>query len=499
MKMPAVIIALLALLAGAAALPFFAAPPSGAQTATDYDTDNDGLIEVRSLAQLNAMRWDLDGDGNPDSATNTADYLLAFPDRDTATSTRMGCPSGNCRGYELRASLAFPADGPFADWIPIGAHFNPFNTVFDGNGRTLTGLTVNAGSGDAGLFGVLGGRGVIRDVGLINVNVRTTGSSQDAGGLVGEIRSGGRIDTSYVRGGSVTVALDSSSGGGLVGLNWGSIRASYATATVSAGPGPGITTIGGLVGYNNDGTIIASYAAGAVPSSGTTTVDGGFVGYSVNIGPVITDSYCDISVSVAEWCLGAEAHDGDPVTVPGKTTAQLQNPTGYKGIYRRWNLDLDGDSAPDYPWNFGASDQYPTLHTPGQRVRAARAAARPREPEPEPYDPAAAHPEVYANPRYGMSASCEVADGADAAVIRFDLGNYQREVYLILSLWNGEFFMSYEALDIPLPPLVRDGQSASVRVTTDPAQTRFRLDSGSPATNLVMGYADCHTDDDGGP
>ena len=493
MKNPVAIIILLALLAGAAALPFFAAPPSGAQTATDYDRDDDGLIEVRSLAQLNAMRWDLDGDGNPDSATNTSDYLLAFPDRDPATSTRMGCPSGNCRGYELRASLAFPADGPFAAWIPIGAHFNPFDTVFDGNGRTLTGLTVNAGSGDAGLFGVLGGRGVIRDVGIITPNVRATAGNQDAGGLVGKVLSGGRIDTSYVQGGSITVALHSSVGGGLAGFNEGAIRASYATATVSADPGVGVVTTGGLVGWNDSGRIIASYAAGVVPSSGSTTIPGGFIGYSVNIGPVITDSYCDLSVSVAERCLGSIA--GGPVRVPGKTTAQLQNPTGYKGIYRRWNLDLDGDSAPDYPWNFGTSRQYPTLHTPGQRVRAARAAARPREPEPEPYDPAAAHPEVYANPRYGMSASCEVADGADGAVIRFDLGNYQREVYLILSLWNGEFFMSYEALDLALPPLVRDGQSASVRVTTDPAQTRFRLDSGSPATNLVLGYADCHTDD----
>ena len=498
MKNPVAIIILLALLAGAAALPFFAAPPLGAQTPTDYDKDNDGLIDVGSLAQLNAMRWDLDGDGNPDSATNTADYLLAFPDRDAATSTRMGCPSGNCGGYELRASLAFPASGPFADWIPIGVHFDPFNTVFDGNGRTLTGLTVNADGGEnLGLFGVLGARGVIRDVGIIAPNVRATAGNQDAGGLVGKVLSGGRIDTSYVRGGSITVALHSSVGGGLAGFNDGAIRASYATATVSADPGVGVVITGGLVGWNDSGRIIASYAAGVVPSSGSTTIPGGFVGYSVNIGQVITDSYCDLSVSVAEWCLGTIAHDGDAVTVPGKTTAQLQSPTGYKGIYRRWNLDLDGDSAPDYPWNFGASDQYPTLHTPGQRARAARAAARARarEPEPEPYDPAADHPEVYANARYGMSASCAVADGADGAVIRFDLGSYEREVYLILSLWNGEFFMSYESLDIALPPLVRDGQSASVRVTTDPAQTRFRLDSGSPATNLVLGYADCHTDD----
>ena len=34
--------------------------------ANDYDSDNDGLIEVDSLARLHAIRWDLDGDGATD-------------------------------------------------------------------------------------------------------------------------------------------------------------------------------------------------------------------------------------------------------------------------------------------------------------------------------------------------------------------------------------------------------------------------------------------------
>ena len=69
---------------------------------------------------------------------------------------------------------------------------------------------------------------------------------------------------------------------------------------------------------------------------------------------------------------------------------------------------------------------------------------------------------------------------------------------MILSLWNGEYFMSYAALDLTQPPLAREGQSATVRVVTGPAQTRFLLNGGSPTTNLALGYADCHTDDAGG-
>ena len=39
----------------------------------------------------------------------------------------------------------------------------------------------------------------------------------------------------------------------------------------------------------------------------------------------------------------------------GKTTAELQAPTGYTGIYEYWNLF--GDDL----WDFGASNQYPVL------------------------------------------------------------------------------------------------------------------------------------------
>ena len=43
----------------------------------------------------------------------------------------------------------------------------------------------------------------------------------------------------------------------------------------------------------------------------------------------------------------------------GKTTAELQAPTGSSGIYRSWNLDLDGDHVND--WHFGTARQYPVL------------------------------------------------------------------------------------------------------------------------------------------
>ena len=55
-----------------------------------------------------------------------------------------------------------------------------------------------------------------------------------------------------------------------------------------------------------------------------------------------------------------------PVTVgdateSGKTTSELQTPTGLAGIYANWNVDLDGDGTMDSPWDFGTSADYPVL------------------------------------------------------------------------------------------------------------------------------------------
>ena len=91
-----------------------------AQTTVDYDDDDDGLIDVRTLAQLNAIRHDLDGNGAPASGGATA-YGTAFPNRVTSAGGRMGCPSGNCAGYELRADLDFDTDGDGSTYTGSGA------------------------------------------------------------------------------------------------------------------------------------------------------------------------------------------------------------------------------------------------------------------------------------------------------------------------------------------------------------------------------------------
>ena len=144
---------------------------------TDYDPDDDGLINVDSLAKLNAIRWDLNGDGNVSEADQSK-YETAFTNRmagmgclrdhdaNTATAKVAGCT-----GYELTANLDFDenndgritgADDDYWNggkgWAPIGDATTPFTATFNGNNNTISHLFINStdGAANIGLFGVIG-------------------------------------------------------------------------------------------------------------------------------------------------------------------------------------------------------------------------------------------------------------------------------------------------------------------------------------------------------
>ena len=204
-----------------------------------------------------------------------------------------------------------------------------------------------------------------------------------------------------------------------------------------------------------------------------------------------TASYCDTQAA-GKGCVGNWGTSfGSANTVPiAQTTEELQTPTGYTGIYAAWAPAPGADSL----WDFGTDTDYPALYYQRQTVADSPPPGGPRvarPPEDTPYDPAADHPEVYVNDRWEMTASCEAQTGDDGKVegslIRFDLGRYEGAVILHLAVWNGEFFMSYESQDIAMPPFEREGQSASVRVVTDPGETRFLLDGVGPDAEFGAG------------
>ena len=115
-------LALLTLILAAVSLNATLTPTAQAQTTTtDYDSNDDGLIEVSNLAQLNAIRWDLDGDGSV-AATDQANYTAAFPN----TAASMGCPDGS----HGDGSVTTADSGGFywnggAGWTPIAGGASP--------------------------------------------------------------------------------------------------------------------------------------------------------------------------------------------------------------------------------------------------------------------------------------------------------------------------------------------------------------------------------------
>ncbi|MYG26786.1 MAG: hypothetical protein F4213_12310, partial [Boseongicola sp. SB0677_bin_26] len=341
-----------------------------------YDADGDGLIGITTLAQLDAIRHDMDGDGVPTTSGSTtyrAAFSQAFPD----ANARLRCGGSGCAGYELLDDLDFDTDGSGdansgdtywnsgAGWLPMGDFSAPFRATLEGNGHTIRNLFIRRpGADSVGLFGAVGPdtswapAGSVRGVGLVAADV--AGKSR-TGGLAGD--QGGSVTACYVTGrvsGDGFVA-------GLVGSNSGDVSASYTNAGVSSTG----DYAGGLVGYNS-GSVTASYATGRVSTSASGHA-GGLVGrntgsisasYSTGLAShytagllgsetpdsVTTSSYWDSSTS------GRFAGLGTP-----RSTASLQTPTGHTGIYASWNVDLNGDGTADDPWNFGTTGEYPAL------------------------------------------------------------------------------------------------------------------------------------------
>ena len=276
----------------------------------DYDNDNNGLIGVDTLAKLNAIRWDLDGDGQADDPNNQSDYDAAFPNAEdnmgcgetaaTISSNDTGNPA--CKGYELTKNLDFDTgtagdrtDDKYwnsgAGWEPIGGvSGRAYTGEFDGQTFTISNLFIDRTSGNyAGLFAYLnGGSGTtVKNVSLVNVDVTlnvTSGSSVHVGGLAGRVGNGGvTLEDSYTTGrvragesATEPVTLTASPGysyvGGLVGRTRAAITGSYSLADVtsntkSASASPN-ALVGGLVGeVRTSGSVTASYAAGDVTAN----------------------------------------------------------------------------------------------------------------------------------------------------------------------------------------------------------------------------------------
>ena len=321
------------------------------------------LISVSTLEQLNAIRYDLDGDGKVSPANAT--YTTAFA----------GLVSSNLYiGYKLTKNLNFTNDNSYSNtsnksgwtsgsgWSPIGT----FTGTFDGGGYKISNLHINrtATGANIGLFSQVNGH--IRNVGLENPNV-TGGTNARVGSLVGR-QSGGTIRNCYVSGGSNTGG-STSLVGGLVGHQSGStISTCYVKGGSNTG-GSGVD-VGGLVGFHQSGTIRACYVFNRSLSGGSGADIGSLIGLLHSAGKVNASyaggkNYTKL-IGRGSGDIKNSYYRTGTSGGRGKTQSQLRAPTNTNAydsgsIYERWNLNLDGNAATKDPWDFGNSGQYPVL------------------------------------------------------------------------------------------------------------------------------------------
>ena len=258
---------------------------------------------------------------------------------------------------DINITLTADIDLSGIDWTPIGKDDNKAYTgTFDGNGKTITGLTVTRSNRYTGLFGFI--KGTVKNVVLTEVNI-TSGTF--VGGVAGW-SFGGNIENCSVSGsvsgssgsdvggvvgyqqvGSITGCSSSATvkgterAGGVVGVTNGGttpLTACYATGNVTVeNDGTSNAWAGGIVGMNGTGTLIACYAAG--------NVSGNIVGGAVGV------NYA--TVTACYWS-GLPDNDNGGATKVDGTTVTWQNAVD------AMNNALNGSG-----WQYELTGALPTL------------------------------------------------------------------------------------------------------------------------------------------
>ena len=262
--------------------------------ATDWQAGEEYTYTV-SLAAAEDPGYTVSEDGKTYTVYN-ANGLLAWNEAVQKDMTL------NCT---LTADITLPAvaDGE-SNWTPMGTDYDPYNPytgTFDGDGHTITGLTINLpNQWCVGLIGCLGGKVQNLTLAVAKIN-----------------------GSHYV--------------GGVVGFNSGTVTGCYATGDVS-----GYSDVGGVAGRNYNGTVTGCYhAAGEV--SGNMNV-GGVTGYS------------SVSMTGCYWSNNLERGIGNGST-EGATKVDGQSVT-WQNAVDAMNTALQSAGS---EWRYELTGELPTL------------------------------------------------------------------------------------------------------------------------------------------
>ncbi|MCK5270521.1 MAG: hypothetical protein KAJ46_07040, partial [Sedimentisphaerales bacterium] len=223
-----------------------------------------------------------------------------------------------------------------------------FGGHFNGNGHVISNITIDTAGANNNYLGLFSSIcASVSDLSIENINITGGYKTLCLGGLCG-YNANGTITNCYSTG-SVTGWGDSRYLGGLCGYNsHGIITDCYAAGSIIGG-----SCCGGLCGYNARGTIINCYATGSIIGGSWC---GGLCGYNYN--GTITNCFWDVETS------GMNVSDGGT----GKTTDEMQIRSTFtdagwdfvgedvNGTDDFWRMCVDGIDYPKLSWQFLASD-----------------------------------------------------------------------------------------------------------------------------------------------
>ena len=258
-------------------------------------------------------------------------------------------------------------------WTPIGGDNGSFNGSFNGDNHTIAGLAIgtkaeSAACAYAGLFGLVGQGGAIRNLGVKDafINNKTTDEDPAVGILAAATGESSVIDGCWVSGTIVSDAAGDNNYtyvGGVVGNGGGKSLVCNTWADVQIAAKGSDTGAGGIVGWtSNDSAVINCAAFGTIGNycDGSMMYGaGGIVGYSCG---AIYACYSDVTLHMDAM---SDAGDGSDVPIGGIAGS----PAALTAAYRCWfNADATqtyyGDEAVAEPvavgydmLNYSVSDQ----------------------------------------------------------------------------------------------------------------------------------------------
>ncbi len=216
----------------------------------------------------------------------------------------------------------------FREWTPIGTNPNSAYTgTFDGNDFTISGLYYNGSGKYVGLFGYVGSGGQVKNVNIVDSSLNSSNWMVSVGGVCGYNNEGTITNCSFA--GTVTGSVTGTYVGGVCGCNYnGTITNCCNTGSVT-----GTGNVGGVCGNNDRGTITNCCNTGSVTGTGNV---GGVCGRN---GGTITNCY---------WLSDTASGDTSAKTTgefASGEVAWLLNQGQTNGPWRQ-NLSGDADTSP---------------------------------------------------------------------------------------------------------------------------------------------------------